>query len=77
MRGYLLVGAVQELARRQPLEFPQGIYGLSVGSVIATALAYRVTPERIQTLFSEITLDDVLPSLRLPHLLEAPKAKGL
>lgn len=77
MRGFLLVGALQELAKHQPLEFRHGIFGLSIGAILATALAYRIPPADIQTLFQEVSLDDIAPSLRLTQLMEAPKKKGL
>lgn len=77
VRGFLLVGALQELAKHQPLEFPQGIFGVSIGAILATALAYRIPPTDIQTLFQEVSLDDIAPSLRLMQVMEAPTKKGL
>lgn len=72
-----MVGALKELAKVQPLEFPQGIFGVSIGSILATALAYRIPPDAMQRLFQSVSLDDIAPSLRLPQILGAPKTKGL
>lgn len=77
VRGFLLVGALQELARRQPLEFPRGIWGISVGSILATAIAYRIPPTTLESLFLNVSIDDIAPAVRLSHLLEAPKLKGI
>jgi patatin-like phospholipase/acyl hydrolase len=59
------------------MDFPQGIWGVSIGSILATALAYRIPPREIQKLFQEVSLDDIAPSIRLTQLWEAPRMKGL
>lgn len=41
-KGILHIGVLQELAKHQPLEFPDGIYGSSVGAIIASCVAFRV-----------------------------------
>ena len=41
-KGILHVGALQELSKTQKLEFPDGIYGSSVGAIIATCVAFRL-----------------------------------
>jgi len=41
-KGLLIIGALLELSKHQPLEFPEGIYGSSVGSLIATFIAFGV-----------------------------------
>ena len=76
-RGFMIVGALKELSKQQPLEFPNGIYGLSIGAILATALAYRVPLADIQTLFQSVSIDKIVPTVRLPDLLNAPSAKGM
>lgn len=76
-RGFMIVGALKELSRHQKLEFPDGIYGLSVGAILATALAYRVPLDKIQSLFQSVSVDQIVPSVRLPDLLNASSAKGV
>lgn len=46
-KGILHIGVLQELSKHQPLEFPDGIYGSSVGSIIASCVAFRVPIENI------------------------------
>ena len=76
-RGFMIVGALRELSRHQKLEFPDGIYGLSVGAILATAIAYRVPLDKIQSLFQNVSVDQIIPSVRLMDLLNVPSAKGV
>ena len=39
-KGILHIGALQELSKFQPLYFQNGIYGSSIGSIIATYVAF-------------------------------------
>lgn len=76
-RGFMIVGALKELSKQQPLEFSDGIYGLSVGAILATALAYRIPIDKIQTLFQSVSIDQIVPEVRLDNLMNAPSAKGV
>jgi len=40
VKGILLVGALKELSKHQELTFPDGVYGVSVGSIIGTYIAF-------------------------------------
>ena len=40
VKGILHIGAILELSKRQKLFFPDGVYGVSVGAVIGTYLAF-------------------------------------
>ena len=46
-KGILHIGALMELSKHQPLVFPDGIYGSSVGSVIASCIAFGIPIETI------------------------------
>jgi predicted acylesterase/phospholipase RssA len=46
-KGILQIGALMELSKHQPLVFPDGIYGSSVGSVIASCIAFGIPIETI------------------------------
>jgi|688.fasta_scaffold00940_34 predicted acylesterase/phospholipase RssA len=77
VRGLMIVGALRELVRHQPLEFPDGIYGLSMGAILATALAYRIPIDKIQTLLQSVSINSIVPAIRLPHILGALSSKGM
>jgi predicted acylesterase/phospholipase RssA len=46
-KGILQIGALMELSKHQPLVFPDGIYGSSVGSIIASCVAFGIPIETI------------------------------
>lgn len=78
-RGGLQVGAIAALeSRRGDLLFPDGIYGCSIGSILATAVAFRLTAAQIREMYNtHFNLDGFLPSVKLTTLMELPSAKGL
>jgi hypothetical protein len=55
-KGILHIGALRELQKYQSLQFPDGIYGCSVGSIIATYLSFN------------LPIDDRLVELSKKHL---------
>ena len=77
VRGFLLLGALKELSKHQALDFPKGLYGCSVGSILATALAYRIPIQRIESLFKSVDTQALTPPVRLASLLDASRSKGL
>ena len=46
-KGILQIGALIELSKHQALDFPDGIYGSSVGSIIASCVAFKIPIETI------------------------------
>ena len=46
-KGILQIGALMELSKHQTLDFPDGIYGSSVGSIIASCVAFKIPIETI------------------------------
>ena len=46
-KGILHIGALMELSKHQALDFPDGIYGSSVGSIIASCVAFKIPIETI------------------------------
>lgn len=75
IRGALQIGALLELGSHH---FPDGIYGISIGSVIGSLLAFRFTPTEIEACASELLrLEDLLDPPRLQTVLELPNRMGL
>lgn len=79
VRGGILVGALTALRDvRGDLDFPDGVYGCSVGSILATAVAFGLSPETMRQMFEEdFQLSSILPSLRLTHIQELNTRKGM
>jgi NTE family protein len=79
MRGGIHVGALTALhAIRGNLEFPDGIYGCSVGSIVATAVAFRIPPDVMRTMFEQdFHLANTLPTLRIANIQQMNARKGV
>ena len=79
VRGGLHVGALLALERvRGNLHFPEGIYGCSVGSILATAIAFNLNATQIRTMFDTyFDLPRFVPQLRLSSLTDLSAKKGL
>jgi len=78
IRGFLLFGALKALREHQELKFPDGIYGCSVGSVIATGLAFGLTYEQMEEIgYKFVNTSAFLPSYRHATILAFTQKKGL
>ena len=78
MKGILHIGALRELAKHQPLEFPDGIYGCSVGSIIATYLSFRLPiDEKLVGLCRKLSMDKFTPKLSFNDISSAFSQKGV
>lgn len=78
-KGILHVGVLLELQKYQELIFPGGVYGVSVGSIIATYLAFglpfnRESIEKFKQMFSPSFFVD---EIDFPKLAQAYSTKGL
>ena len=67
MRGALHVGGLKALLQVQDtLTFPDGIYGYSIGSMVATALAFNLSVDQIAQMIDEaMHLDVILGNVKL------------
>jgi hypothetical protein len=67
MRGALHLGGLRALLEFQDtLEFPDGIYGYSIGSIVATALAFRLRLDQIQQMIDEsMHIESVVANAKL------------
>ena len=78
VRGGIMIGGLASLEKHQPLIFPDGIYGCSAGSIIATALAYKIPVHAIQIMFdTDFNLSGVVPSINLTSLISFTQVKAL
>jgi len=79
MRGALHLGGLKALLEFQDkLEFPDGIYGYSIGAIVATALAFRISIAQIQTMMEEtMNFDVFLPEMKLKSIVNLTTKCGL
>jgi len=78
MKGILHIGALQELSKIQPLYFPDGIYGSSIGSIIATYIAFELPIDNIVPLIKKyLRYEKVVPKPDLVNITNALSAKGI
>lgn len=47
VKGILHLGALQQLKKYQPLEFPDGVWGCSIGAILGTCVAFRIPLDEI------------------------------
>jgi len=76
VKGILHVGVLLELQKRQPLVFPDGVYGVSVGSIIATYVAFGL-PINIDTLKDAFRLSSFIPEPDYANLPQMLSLKGV
>lgn len=79
IRGFLLFGGLKAIEERQGnLNFPDGIYGCSVGSVIATGVAFGLTSKQMEEIgYKFVNTSAFLPSYRHATILAFTQKKGL
>lgn len=78
LKGILHIGALRELKKHQPLEFPDGIYGCSVGSVIATYVSFRLpVDERMIEMSRKLSMERFTPKLSFNDVSSAFSQKGV
>ena len=79
IRGFLLFGGLKAVREKQGnLLFPDGIYGCSVGSVIATGIAFGLTYEQMEEIgYKFVNTSAFLPSFRYATILAFMQKKGL
>jgi predicted acylesterase/phospholipase RssA len=79
VRGGLHVGALAAIEKiRGNLQFPDGIYGCSVGAIVATAVAFNMTSKQIHAMFIEhFHTNKFIPQIRLSSFTDLMTKKGL
>lgn len=78
-RGGLHMGALKAIQEIQgDLNFPDGIYGCSVGALFAVALAFQIPLDIMEKIYNEsFSLDTLFPSLSLIQIQTMMDRKGL
>jgi predicted acylesterase/phospholipase RssA len=78
MKGILHIGALQRLATHQSLIFPDGVYGCSIGSIIATYVAFGLPIENMKPLIQKyLDMENVIPKSSFSDMLKAFSTKGM
>ena len=77
-KGILHVGALRELSKHQKLYFPDGVYGCSIGSIIATFIAFEIPldDKLIQLTQDFCCIDRFVPSISIDVIENAIPQKG-
>ena len=78
IKGILHVGALLELSKHQSLYFPNGIYGCSIGSIIATYIAFELPLDNMVPLMKEyLHMNRMTPKFKFEHFSSVFSAKGM
>lgn len=78
VKGILHVGALLELSRHQPLSFPKGVYGCSIGSIVATYVAFGLPIEEAPKLIHKyLSFQAILPPIDFASVKAAFSTKGI
>lgn len=79
MRGALHLGGLRALAESQPtLQFPDGIYGYSIGSIVATALAFNMSLDQIEIMIEDaMHLESIVKHAKIQMFVDLIEKCGL
>lgn len=79
VKGILHIGALRELSKYQKLQFPEGVYGCSIGSVIATYVAFDLPmDDKVVDLTKKyLSMNRITPKPTFQDLTNALSAKGV
>jgi len=78
-KGILHIGALQELSKYQKLDFPDGVYGCSIGSVIATVISFGLPIDNklIELTKEHLSINKVTPKLTFNDITHSLSHKGI
>jgi predicted acylesterase/phospholipase RssA len=77
IQGILHLGALEELSKSQPLVFPDGVYGSSIGAILATYIAFELPLEKLISFIPDyLTFDRVVPTPTMSYFAKALSTKG-
>lgn len=77
MKGLLHIGVLQELSKTQELKFPDGVYGSSIGSIVATYIAFGLPVDNLIPLAKKyLDMEKIVPKPEFSHFIESISNKG-
>lgn len=77
-KGVLHIGALQELSKHQKLEFPDGVYGSSIGSILATYIAFGLPIDNTVPLLNKyLVFDKIAPKPNFAQMAKSLSTKGM
>jgi NTE family protein len=78
VKGILHIGALQELSKHQPLHFPNGVYGSSIGSVLAAYVAVGLPIDKTVTFIKKyLSFEAITPKMNFQLMSSAFSSKGV
>jgi predicted patatin/cPLA2 family phospholipase len=79
MKGVLHIGALLELSKYQDLYFPDGVYGTSIGAIIAVFVAFQVkfTFEFLDDKMNDLSPENLIPDVNFQTLRNSFSEKGM
>jgi predicted acylesterase/phospholipase RssA len=77
-KGILHIGALQELSKHQPLDFPNGVYGSSIGSILATYVAFGLPIDNTVPLLKKyLVFEKIAPKPNFTQMAKSLSTKGM
>lgn len=71
IKGILHIGALLELSKHQKLYFPDGIYGSSIGSIIATYIAFELPIENaVDIAYKHLVFEKSIPTINISEIIQ-------
>jgi len=77
VKGIMHVGALLELKKHQELVFPKGVWGISVGSIVATYIAFGLPIENLTSIKDAFKLSSFIPKFDIGKLHHSLTTKGV
>ena len=79
VKGILHIGALRELSKHQTLEFPDGIYGCSIGSIMAAYVSFGlpVDDKLLELTKKHLSSDKIIPNISFKNITSGISEKGM
>jgi hypothetical protein len=79
VKGILHIGALRELSKYQELNFPDGIYGCSIGSIMAAYISFGlpVDDKLLELTKKHLSSDKIIPNFSFKNITSGISEKGM